>query len=140
VAHAERLLQHEARLRLRTLLGVDEQEHAVDHAEHALDLAAKVCVTRRVDNVDLGALPRQRCILRQNGDATLALLVVAVHHAIILAERLDGVGRLQHGIDQGGFAVVDVRHDGNIAQVLPHGAQTNGASTSGGAARRGSQR
>ncbi len=37
----ERLAQHEARLRQRPLGGVDEQQHAVDHRQPALDLARR---------------------------------------------------------------------------------------------------
>ena len=49
----ERLAEHEPRLRQRALRRVDEQEHAVDHRQRALDLAAEVGVARRVDDVDL---------------------------------------------------------------------------------------
>ena len=45
-ARHEGLAQHEAGLRQRALAGVDEQEHAVDHGQAALDLAAEVGVTR----------------------------------------------------------------------------------------------
>ena len=36
--------EHELGLRHRAFGGVDQQEHAVDHAEDALDLAAEVGV------------------------------------------------------------------------------------------------
>ena len=42
----ERLAQHEAGLRERALGGVDEQQHAVDHRQRPLDLAAEVGVAR----------------------------------------------------------------------------------------------
>ena len=48
----ERLAQHEAGLRQRPLGGVDEQQHAVDHRQRPLDLAAEVGVAGRVDDVD----------------------------------------------------------------------------------------
>ena len=51
----ERLAQHEARLRQRALARVDEQQHAVDHRQTALDLPAEVGMARRVDDVDLDA-------------------------------------------------------------------------------------
>ena len=54
----ERLLEHEARLRHRPFGRVDEQEHAVRHRQHALDLAAEVGVAGRVDQVDLDRLRR----------------------------------------------------------------------------------
>ena len=42
----ERLAQHEAGLRQRALGRVDEQQHAVDHRQRPLDLAAEVGVAR----------------------------------------------------------------------------------------------
>ena len=54
-ARLERLAQDEARLRQRALAGVDQQQHAVDHRQPALDLAAEVGVAGRVDDVDLHA-------------------------------------------------------------------------------------
>ena len=42
----ERLAQHEPRLRQRALRRVDQQQHAVDHRERPLDLAAEVGVAR----------------------------------------------------------------------------------------------
>ena len=52
----ERLAQDEARLGQRALGGVDEQHHAVDHRQPALDLAAEVGVAGGVDEVDLDLL------------------------------------------------------------------------------------
>ena len=46
-------LQHEARLGHRALKGVDEQDAAVCHVEHALHLAAKVGVARGVYDIYL---------------------------------------------------------------------------------------
>ena len=61
----ERFAQHEARLRHRTVERVDDEQHAVDHAQDALDLAAEIGVARRVDDVDLGAVPDgRRCSWR----------------------------------------------------------------------------
>ena len=45
-ARLEGLAQDEPRLRQRPLARVDEQQHAVHHAEPALDLAAEVGVAR----------------------------------------------------------------------------------------------
>ncbi len=56
----ERLAQHEAGLRQRTLRGVDEQHDAVDHRQAALDLATEVGVAGGVDDVDDHRLRRPR--------------------------------------------------------------------------------
>ena len=60
----ERLAQHEARLGQRALGGVDQQHHAVDHRQAALDLAAEVGVAGRVDDVD--DLRRRRSARRRS--------------------------------------------------------------------------
>jgi hypothetical protein len=50
----KRLFKHEPGLRHRALGGVNQQEDAVRHRQHALDFAAEVGVAGRVDQVDLG--------------------------------------------------------------------------------------
>jgi len=117
-AEGERLAQHEARLRHRAVEGVHDEEHAVDHAQDTLDLAAEVGVARRVHDVDLGVAPADAGVLGEDGDAPLPLERVGVHHAfldhLILTERS---GLAEHLVDERGFAVVDVRDDGNITNL-----------------------
>src|SRR5207249_9352461 len=72
-AGLERLAEDEAGLRQRALRGVDQEEHAVDHGERALHLAAEVGMAGRIDDVDAHALPRDRRVLREDRDATLPL-------------------------------------------------------------------
>ena len=118
----QRLLQHEAGLRHGALEGVDQQQHAVDHFENALHLAAKVGVSRGVDDVDLDALVEDRRVFGQNRDAALALKVVGIHdalcHHLVFAEY---AALLEHLVDQCGFAVVNVGNDGDIAQFFSFG-------------------
>ena len=69
----------------------------------------------RVDDVDDQILVVHRGVLREDGDAALALELVAVHgplgHTLVGAEH----SRLaKHGINERGLAVVDVRHDGDV--------------------------
>jgi hypothetical protein len=111
VAELERLLEHEAGLRHRALLGVDDEEHAVDGAQHALDLGAEVGVPRGVDDVDLGALVEGTGVLGVDGDAALALDGVRVHGHTLL----EHAGAAHDGVREGRLAVVDVRDDGDVA-------------------------
>ena len=64
------------------------------------------------------SLIKQRRVLRQDGDAALALEVVRVHHArhdhLVVAEH---AALVQHGVHQRGLAVVDVGDDGDIANL-----------------------
>ena len=114
----ERLAEHEARLRQRPFARVDEQEHAVDHREPALDLAAEVGVARCVDDVERHVAVAHRGVLREDRDALLALEVVRVHHpfgdVLVGAE---GARLPQQTVDERGLAVIDVRDDRDVAQV-----------------------
>ena len=127
-AELERLLQHEARLRHRPLDGVHQQQAAVGHVQHALDLAAEVGVAGRVDDVDLDAAIHDRRVLGQDRDAALALQVVRVHDQLadllVLAE---DVALLEQAVHQRRLAMVDVRDDRHVADVLTHVACRSGA-------------
>ena len=114
----QRLLQHEARLGQGALGGVDEEQHAVHQREGALHLAAEVGVAGRVHDVDLHVLVVDGRVLRHDRDALLALEVDRVHdplgHVLVGAED----ARLpQHGVHEGGLAVVDVGDDGDVTDV-----------------------
>jgi hypothetical protein len=122
MAELEALAEHEAGLRQRPLGSVDEQERAVGHEKRPLDFAAEVGVAGRVDDVDLGDLPVPGApldarVLGEDGDAPLALEVVRVHDP--LEDDLVGAespGLSQHVVDQRRLAVVDVGHDGDVAE------------------------
>ena len=126
----QRLAQHEPGLRQRTLARVDQQDDAVHHRQTALDLAAEVGVTRGVDDVDRDGPAVEGVlhggVLREDRDALLALEVHRVHHPLVDRPLLRLVGREraalpQHGVDQGGLAVVDVGDDRDVAQIVPDG-------------------
>jgi hypothetical protein len=121
-ARFECLAQDEARLRQRSLGGVDEQQHAVDHRQPAFDLAAEVGVARGVDDVDLDVVALNRGVLREDRDALLALEVARVHDA--LGDLLVGperAGLPEHGVDERRLSVVDVGDDCDVAQVIALG-------------------
>ena len=117
----ERFREHVAGLRQRSFGGVDEQNDTVDHLERALNLTAEVGVARRVYDVDLRVLVVDGGVLGEDGDAALFFEVVRIHYAIghgfVGAE---GAGLAEHGVDEGGLAVVDVRDDGDVANGLAH--------------------
>ncbi len=120
----QRLAQHEAGLRQRPLGRVDEQQHAVDHRQAALHLAAEVGVARRVDDVDDGhrtvrVLAVHGGVLRQDRDALFLLQVTGVHQAFdgVVAAVGQCAGLPQHRIDQGRLAVIDVSDDGDVSEI-----------------------
>ena len=101
---------------------VHEQHDAVDHREHALDLAAEVGVAGRVHDVDVHAVVVHGGVLGEDRDAPLLLDVARVHDSLddvlVLGE---GASLLQELVDERGLAVVDVGDDGDIAQGARHG-------------------
>ena len=122
-AQRQRFGGHEFRLRHRAFGGVHQEHNAIDHRQDALHLSAKVGVAGGVDDVDPRALPFQRGAFGQNRDATFTLDVIAVHGAfgnrLIVAE---GSGLFQQFVHQGGFAMVDVRDDGDVAKLHREGS------------------
>ena len=115
----ERFAQNETRLRLRAIVRVDDQQHAVDHLHDALDFAAEIGVAGRVDDVDAITVPLERGVLGADGDALFALEIHRVHHALL--DFLVGAKRAglpQQLIDQRGLAVVDVRDDGDVTDLI----------------------
>ena len=113
---SRRLAQHEAGLGQGALGGVDEQQHAVDHRQGALDLAAEIGMARRVDDVDDQVAIADGRVLGHDGDAALALEVDvvegALRHPLVLAEH---AALVQHGVDQRGLAVIHVGDDRDVA-------------------------
>src|SRR5262249_54670758 len=112
----QRLAGYEARLRHRSFDRVHQQQHAVHHGQHALDLAAEIGVSGRIDDVDVRALVVDRAVLGQYRDAALALEIVRIHHA--LDEVLvggEGTGLAQQLVDERGLAVIDVSDDRDVA-------------------------
>ena len=69
----QRLPEDEAGLGHRAIERVDDEQHPIDHPKDALDLTTKIRMAWRINDVDFGAMPANRRVLRQNGDAALAL-------------------------------------------------------------------
>ena len=114
-----RLLEHIAGLRQRALSGVHEQQHGVDHEQRALDLTTEVGMAGRVDDVEADVAVLDGGLLREDRDALLALEVHRVHHAVDHGlVRPEGAGLAEHRVDQRGLAVVDVRDDRHVADVV----------------------
>ncbi len=73
----------------------------------------------RVDDVELHALVAHRRVLGEDRDALLALEIHRVHHAVIdVLVRAKRAGLPEHGVNQRGLAVVDVRDDRDVSEVF----------------------
>jgi hypothetical protein len=113
-----RLLQHVARLRQRSLSGIDQQQNRVDHQQTALDLATEVGVTGGVDDVQADPVIVDGGLLGQDRDPLLALEVPGVHDPVHdhLVDS-EGSGLAEHRVHEGGLAVVDVGNDGQVPDI-----------------------
>ena len=112
------LAQDVAGLRQRAFAGVDQQHDTVDHLERAFYFSAEVAVAGRVNDVDLDVVIEDGGVFRQNRNAALTLEIVGVHDA--LDEVLVGAKSAalpEHGVNQGGLAVVDMGDDCDIADA-----------------------
>src|SRR6266852_2712909 len=114
----ERFAENVAGLRQRAFAGIHEQHDAVNHFERTLDLAAEIAVAGSVHNVDLDAVVEEGGVLGQNRDSALALEFVGIHDAINMGfVGAEGAALLEHGVNQGGLAVVHVGGNGDVANA-----------------------
>jgi hypothetical protein len=101
------------------LCSIYEQQNSVNQCESAFNFATEVSVTWSVDQVDLGALPLNLSGFGQNGDSAFAFLIVIVHDAVNDCRvGSKGSRAAQQRIYKSGFAMVYVRHKGDIAQII----------------------
>ena len=118
----DRLVGVGQRLRLDPLRGVDQQEGTLAGAHRAADLVGEIDVSRRVDEVEeiILAVPGpvlEPHRLRLDGDAALALDVHGIEHLGGHLARLQPAAALDQPIGQRRLAVIDVRHDGEVADM-----------------------
>ena len=97
-------------------------------ASAALHLAAEIGVAGRVDDVDREVtLKSHRSVLGQNGDAFFPLQVRRVHDtALVSSAPRAGRRRIWRSmrVHERGLAVVDVRDDRDVPQVVPGGGHS----------------
>jgi hypothetical protein len=112
-AELERFLKHKAGLWHRALLGIDNQQHRVDRAQHALYFGTEVGVAWSVHNVDLGAFVLDSGVFGINGDAALFFDVVAVHRDTFGSD----AGLAHQSVGQGSLAVVHVSDNCDVTYI-----------------------
>src|SRR6185312_15593524 len=114
----QRLAQYESGLRHHAFGRIDEQNHALNHLEHALDLAAKVGVAGGIDDIKFHIAMLDGGIFCQDRNAALFFERVRVHNAGFNALALaKNATLLKHGVDEGGLTVVDVRDNSDVTDV-----------------------
>ena len=121
---SECLTQHEAGLRQWAFRSIHQQHHTVHHGQCALHLATEVGVAWGVNHVNdevlaifAGSLAANRGVLREDGDALFLFQVAGVHHAFLhFTVGFESTRLVEHGIHEGGLAMVNVCDNRDIAE------------------------
>jgi hypothetical protein len=76
-------------------------------------------VTRGIDQIDFDPLVIQGNVLREDRNTAFAFQIVAIEDPLPLELRIAVLTALfEQAVDHGGFAVVDVRNDNDVSNVL----------------------
>ena len=111
------------RLRLDALRRIHQQQRAFARGQRPSDLVREVHVARRVDQVQDVLLAVLRLVVqadrvRLDRDAALALEVHGVEDLGLHLAGLQRAGEFEEAVGQRGLAVVDVRDDREVPNVL----------------------
>ena len=75
VSERQSFPQHERRLRHGAFFRIDQNQHAIHHAEGAFHLTAEIGMARRIHNIDLHAVVDDAGVFRTDRDPALPLLI-----------------------------------------------------------------
>ena len=111
------------RLRFDTLAGIDHQQRTLTRRQRTRDFVGEVHVTRCVDQIQVVGLSVfgfvvQRSGLRFDGYPTLFFDVHRVQNLRFHLAFLQTAAALYQTVGERGFAVIDVRNDRKISDVI----------------------
>ena len=111
------------RLRLHALRRIDDEQRPFARAQAARHFIRKIYVPRRIDEVQLVAASIARRVRHPNGveldrDAAFALEIERVEHLLFHLALLQRARSLDETIRQRRLAVVDVRDDAEVADMV----------------------
>ena len=110
-------------LRFHALRCVHHQQRALAGSQRARHFIAEVDVSGGVDQVELIGLAVVRLVhhahgVGLDGDAALALQVHGIEHLRLHLARGERAGEFQQSVGERGLAVIDVRDDREVADVI----------------------
>ena len=112
-------LQYEFGLRHGSFKSIHNKDDTVYHFQYTLNLAAEVCMTWGVDDIDFCILIKNSGIFGENGDSSFSLNVVGVHDSLsYFLIGTEHTALFQKLIDQSGFTMVYMSDDGNISYIF----------------------
>ena len=115
----QRFLQNEFGLGHGTFESIYHKDNTVYHLKDTFYLAAEVCMSGSINNIDFYIFIKNSCIFGKNGNTTFSFDVIGIHdtfcHFLIGTEH---TALFQKLIDQGGFAVVYMSNDCYISYIF----------------------
>ena len=120
-AIAPHLPVNRQRLGLHPTYGAKNEDRPIQDAEASFDFDSEVDVARRVDEVDVVAVPLDRGRGAGDRDATLPLQVHVVHRgagaaALDFLHAVDTAGIVQHPLAESGLPGIDVGRNANVTE------------------------
>ncbi len=111
--------KHESRLRHRTFRRIDEKNYAVYHFKYSFDFSAEVRVSGGIYYIDLDITALNGCVFCENSDSALSFEIARIHDSFSddLIFMINSA-LLEHLVNERSFAVVNVRYDRDVAQIL----------------------
>lgn len=99
----------------RAFSSTDNQANTIDHTHDTLDLTPEIMMARGIDNVDLVSIVTDVGTLGQDCNTFFSFKLVGIHGAFLAYVHST---ESEHGVDQGGFTVIDVSNDCDIPDFL----------------------
>ena len=105
-------------LGLDALGGVDDEDCGFDGLEGAGDFVGEIDMAGSVDKIEFKTLPVHLDGGEFDGDALFALKFHRIEELGLHFALCDGASQLHHAVGEGGFAVVDVGDDAEVADFV----------------------
>ena len=110
------LAQHKTCLRKRSLRCVHQQKRPIHHHQRTFHFSAEIRMTRSIKNIDFDLTPSNRTVFGRYRDSPFLFKVHVIHQSftdlLIFPEK---PCLTEHLVDKGGFAMVNMGNDGNVA-------------------------
>ena len=111
------------RLRFHALTGIHHQQRTFTSRKGAAHLVGEVHMPGRIDQIEVIGLAIERLVLERrrlglDGDPALFLDVHRVQHLGFHLARLETATALDQAVGQGGLAMINVRNDRKISDVI----------------------
>jgi hypothetical protein len=111
------LIERGKGLSLYPLRSVDEKNGSFDSGERAGHFVLEIHVSWGIDEIEFVAFSLHSGRSEFDGDSAFLFDIHTVEDLVVV-EFADGAGEFEHSIGEGGFSVVDVGDDTEVADML----------------------